>query len=123
MLKPGGHALVFAGARTQDLMAMSLRFAGFEIRDTIMWVFGSGMPKSLNIEKALMAKHSPQSLLWKGWGTALKPCYEPILLVRKPFRGSVAESILKNRVGGINRKNRVGQICSAVRALAWQFGA
>ncbi len=104
VLKPGGHALVFAGARTQDWMAMSLRFAGFEIRDTSMWVFGSGMPKSLNIEKALIAKGSPspQSSLWKGWGTALKPCYEPILLVRKPFRGSVAENVLKNRVGGIN---------------------
>lgn len=102
VLKPGGHALVFAGARTQDWMAMSLRFAGFEIRDTIMWVFGSGLPKSLNIEKALIAKHSPQSSLWKGWGTALKPCYEPILLVRKPFRGSVSENVLKNRVGGIN---------------------
>lgn len=53
VLKPGGHILCFAGTRTQDWMAMSLRFAGFEVRDVIMWVYGSGFPKSHNISKAI----------------------------------------------------------------------
>ena len=94
VLKPGGHALIFAGSRTQDLMGLSLRLAGFEIRDCIQWIYGSGFPKSLNIGKQLEE--------WEGWGTALKPAYEPALLVRKPFRGSVAQNVLEYGVGGIN---------------------
>ena len=53
VLKPGGHMAVFAGARTQDLMGLSIRLAGFEIRDTMGWIYGSGMPKSHNISKAI----------------------------------------------------------------------
>ena len=53
VLKPGGHMAVFAGARTQDLMGLSIRLAGFEIRDTLGWIYGSGMPKSHNISKAI----------------------------------------------------------------------
>ena len=53
VLKPGGHALVFAGTRTQDLMGLALRIAGFEIRDCVMWVYGSGFPKSLDVSKAI----------------------------------------------------------------------
>jgi len=94
VLKPGGHALIFAGSRTQDLMGLSLRLAGFEMRDCIQWIYGSGFPKSLNIGKQLKE--------WEGWGTALKPAYEPALLVRKPFRGSVAQNVLEYGVGGIN---------------------
>lgn len=94
VLKPGGHTLIFAGSRTQDLMGLSLRLAGFEIRDCIQWIYGSGFPKSLNIGKQLKE--------WEGWGTALKPAYEPALLVRKPFRGSVAQNVLEYGVGGIN---------------------
>ena len=93
VLKPGGHALIFAGSRTQDLMGLSLRLAGFELRDCIQWIYGSGFPKSLNIGKQLEE--------WEGWGTALKPAYEPALLVRKPFRGSVAQNVLEYGVGGI----------------------
>ena len=211
VLKPGGHAAIFAGSRTQDLMSIALRFAGFEIRETVMWVYGSGMPKSLAVDKAI-GKLSPiqhrleefaallkqrrtelgltlsqadkeitngstmysflegrnlngkaslykpnkdhyanikrlygidgyddivadtlsvvgsedgsfgyqkdgerwikereiketttdQAKQWQGWGTALKPAYEPIILVRKPLEGTVAQNVLKWGVGGIN---------------------
>ena len=53
VLKPGGHLLAFAGTRTQDLMTLGLRLAGFEIRDMVAWVYGSGFPKSLDVSKAL----------------------------------------------------------------------
>ena len=53
VLKPGGHMAVFAGARTQDLMGLSIRLAGFEIRDTLGWIYGSGFPKSHDIGKAI----------------------------------------------------------------------
>jgi len=57
VLKPGGHALIFAGSRTQDLMTTSLRLAGFEIRDVAMWLYGSGFPKSLNVSKVVEKAH------------------------------------------------------------------
>lgn len=93
-LKPGGYALVFAGSRTQDLMTTALRLAGFEIRDVSMWLYGSGFPKSLNVGKAV-----PE---FDGWGTALKPAYEPIIIARKPLMGTVAENVLKYGTGAIN---------------------
>lgn len=137
-LKPGGHALVFAGSRTQDLMSMSLRLAGFEIRDTAMWLYGSGFPKSLDISKAIdkaagvefdskpasgvgfMGADGPggynptknqlyrtgdsteAAKQWDGWGTALKPAYEPIIIARKPLDGTVADNVLAWGVGGLN---------------------
>lgn len=99
VLKPGGHALIFAGSRTQDLMGLSLRLAGFELRDCVQWIYGSGFPKSLDINKAIKTDDAKE---WEGWGTALKPAYEPALLVRKPIEGSVAQNVLKYGVGGIN---------------------
>lgn len=148
VLKPGGHAAIFAGSRTQDLMSIALRFAGFEIRETIMWVYSQGFPKSHNISKSidktlgaerevigvksrgtkgfednlyakadanknntkvfgygteeLTAPATDQAKQWQGWGTALKPAYEPIILVRKPLEGTVAQNVLKWGVGGIN---------------------
>ena len=140
VLKPGGHALIFAGSRTQDLMGLSLRLAGFEMRDCIQWIYGSGFPKSLDVSKAIdklkgeerkivgkgrnfgasklkdgktsfgdyagawnvTTPSSKEAKQWEGWGTALKPAYEPALLVRKPFRGSVAQNVLEYGVGGIN---------------------
>ena len=209
VLKPGGHMAVFAGARTQDLMGLSIRLAGFEIRDTLGWIYGSGMPKSMDISKAIdkyngnplafrefaaayreaVAKsgltHSaidkalgikssscywarddhrggmpprhhwekvrdlvyiPEELerlydeaerevvgvqkgamsgwnmdgttkfvdrdittpatseaaKWDGWGTALKPAIEPIILARKPLDGTVASNVLAHGVGGLN---------------------
>lgn len=122
VLKPGGHMAVFAGARTQDLMGLSIRLAGFEIRDTLGWIYGSGFPKSHDIGKAinkaagaerevvgagksgktygmgglrgvetstgsfdLTAPATSEAKRWDGWGTAIKPAWEPILLAQKPF--------------------------------------
>jgi len=100
VMKPGAHALIFAGSRTQDLMGLSLRVAGFEIRDILQWLYGSGFPKSHDVSKAIdKVKGAKQ---YDGWGTALKPAYEPILLVRKQLIGSVAENVLEHGTGGIN---------------------
>lgn len=91
VLKPGGHLLSFAAARTYHHMAVGIEMAGFEIRDQIMWVFGSGFPKSHNLkgERA-------------GWGTALKPAHEPICMARKPFPGTVAANVAEHGTGAIN---------------------
>lgn len=145
VLKPGGHALVFAGSRTQDLMSISMRLAGFELRDVLMWLYGSGFPKSHDVSKAIdkklgaerevvgkksdtilksfqkfkeqdgrkkktdfstigyiTAPATEQAKAWDGWGTALKPAYEPIILARKPLAGTVADNVLTHGVGGLN---------------------
>ena len=105
VLKSGGHMAVFAGARTQDLMGLSIRLAGFEIRDTLGWVYGSGFPKSHDIGKAINKAAGTQreaSERWDGWGTALKPAIEPIILARKPLDGTVANNVLAHGVGGLN---------------------
>lgn len=227
VLKPGGHMAVFAGARTQDLMGLSIRLAGFEIRDTLGWIYGSGFPKSQNIGKAIdkrggvphiavevgaairdariarglskswcdkhfcggstnwtwfegrpsgirpptdedfqrivnewpelapyaekvaevdrevvgknkwtnSANHfvpgedhtervhtditapaSDAAKQWDGWGTALKPAIEPIILARKPLDGTVAANVLAHGVGGLNiDASRVSSVDSLVR--------
>ena len=148
VLKPGGYLLAFGGSRTFHRIAVAIEEAGFEIRDTIMWIYGSGFPKSLNVAKAISAYEktggsSPRNLRkdrlgddyeptgqkdyrkgrafsseikddnkkteltdnakkYEGWGTCLKPAYEPIIVARKPFKSSVAENIMKYGVGGIN---------------------
>lgn len=91
VLKPGGHLLAFAGTRTQHRMAVRIEDAGFEIRDMIAWVYGSGFPKSHNLKDE-----------WQGWGTALKPALEPITVARKPLIGTVAENVLAHGTGGLN---------------------
>ncbi|MCU1752191.1 DNA-methyltransferase [Pseudomonas sp. 6D_7.1_Bac1] len=91
VLKPGGHLLSFAAARTYHHMAVGIEMAGFEIRDQIMWVFGSGFPKSHNLK----GDH-------EGWGTALKPAHEPICMARKPLIGTVAANALTHGTGPIN---------------------
>ena len=96
VLKPGGHVLCFAGTRTQDLMGMALRLVGFEIRDTIAWAYGTGFPKSHDVSKAAGAEQ------WQGWGTALKPAYEPVIVARKPLAGTVATNVLEHGTGAIN---------------------
>lgn len=88
VLKPGGYIAAFGGSRTFDMVALGVRIAGFEIRDVVMWVYGSGFPKSLDVGN--------------GRGTALKPAYEPIILARKPFPGTVAENVLQHGTGAIN---------------------
>lgn len=144
VLKPGGHLVAFAGPRTLDLMSLSIRIAGFEIRDTLAWLYGSGFPKSLNVSKAIDSgggrpedirrmqlgeayapsgrgrvnydhgaasamngargeyEASPEARQWEGWGTALKPAYEPIVLARKPLIGTVAANVLQYGTGAIN---------------------
>ena len=149
LLKPGGHLLAFSGSRTYHRMAVAIEDAGFEIRDQIMWIYGSGFPKSHNIGKAVDAiekfgRSDPKALRetrmgddyeptgqedwskgrmfsadveripdddhehevtnkWKGWGTALKPAHEPIVMARKPVsEKSVATNVLKHGTGAIN---------------------
>ena len=136
VLKPGGHLLAFSGSRTYHRMACAIEDAGFEIRDQMMWVYGSGFPKSHNISKAInksegvgfmkadgasgynptinqmvqVGESSPAAKQWEGWGTALKPAHEPICLARKPIEGTVADNVLKWEVGGLNLDGcRVGE--------------
>jgi site-specific DNA-methyltransferase (adenine-specific) len=96
VLKPGGHLLAFGGTRTYHRMVVAIEDAGFEIRDNIHWTYGSGFPKSLNIGKQ---KGTEQ---WQGWGTALKPSHEPIVVARKPLTGTVAGNVLEHGTGALN---------------------
>lgn len=91
VIKHGGHLIAFGGSRTYHRMAVAIEDAGFEIRDQIMWVYGSGFPKSHNLKDE-----------WQGWGTALKPAHEPMVLARKPFIGTVANNVLTHGTGGLN---------------------
>ena len=134
--KPGAFLLAFGGTRTFHRLAVAIEDAGWEIRDTVMWVYGSGFPKShnvgLRIDKlhgapdrghriATANRYHPDGTLepngellpayeakteqgkkWQGWGTALKPAWEPIILARKPFKSTVADNVLKYGTGGIN---------------------
>lgn len=95
VLKPGAHAALFGGTRTFHRLAVALEDAGFEIRDCLSWLYGTGFPKSLDVAKAGAAD-------WNGWGTALKPAWEPVLLVRKPLAGTVAQSVMAYGTGGLN---------------------
>lgn len=91
VLKPGGHLAMFNGSRTYHHMVCGLEDAGFEVRDSVLWIYGSGFPKSHN-------QHGD----WEGWGTALKPAHEPILIARKPLVGTVAANLEEWGVGAIN---------------------
>ena len=137
VLKPGGHLLAFGGSRTYHRLACAIEDSGFQIRDQLMWVYGSGFPKSLNISKAIdkaagaerqvvgikdnkgrvradgwglsdsdgdviTNPNTDSAKQWDGWGTALKPAHEPIVLARKPLDGTVAQNVLTHGVGGIN---------------------
>jgi site-specific DNA-methyltransferase (adenine-specific) len=89
--KPGAHLLAFGGTRTFHRLACAIEDAGWEIRDTVMWVYGSGFPKSHNLKGD-----------WQGWGTALKPAWEPIIVARKPLVGTVAANVLEYETGALN---------------------
>ena len=142
VLKPGGYLLAFNHSRTFHRMAVAIEDAGYEIRDTIMWLYGSGFPKSHDISKAIDKAAGVQPVgvkeptggitggnntgatdkgwnnienwyemppatteeakQWEGWGTALKPAYEPIIMARKPIPSTVADNVLTHGVGGIN---------------------
>jgi DNA modification methylase len=86
--KPGAHLLAFGGTRTYHRLAAAIEDAGWEIRDCLVWAYASGFPKSLNIGN--------------GMGTALKPAWEPIVMARKPLRGTVAANVLAHGTGALN---------------------
>jgi site-specific DNA-methyltransferase (adenine-specific) len=132
-LKNGSHLLSFFGSRTYHRGAIPIEDAGFEIRDQLMWIYGSGFPKSHNIGKAVdklqgnereVVGKNPNSRSaelqkktiyksgyrdnavitkgtseYEGWGTALKPAHEPIVMARKPIKGTVAENVLEHGTG------------------------
>lgn len=166
LLKPGGHLLAFGGARTWHRLASGVEDAGFEMRDSIAWLYGSGFPKSLDVAKAIdkaargvpqggadptsinhgkykstktegkrwdgdsgqgygaggsrfladgtasglvtepaesgAAAIAPEAAAWQGWGTALKPAFEPIVVARKPLAGTVAANVLQYGTGALN---------------------
>ncbi|SHY53052.1 Modification methylase HindIII [Mycobacteroides abscessus subsp. abscessus] len=141
ILKPGGHLLAFGGSRTWHRLAAGIEDAGFEIRDSIAWLYGSGFPKSLDVSKAidkaagaerevvgthhrhgggsavsgsmlgslgtdselpLTAPATVAAKRWQGWGTALKPSFEPIVVARKPLAGTVAANVLEHGTGALN---------------------
>lgn len=148
VLKPGGHLLAFGAPKNAHRLFCAIEDAGFEIRDCVMWVFGTGFPKSLDVSKAidkaagverrvvgtervrdirnghgrdrgdgihasnrdgpvymereLTEPGSDEAAAWQGWGTALKPAYEPIVVARKPLIGTVAENVLAHGTGALN---------------------
>ena len=145
VLKPGGHLLAFGGSRTYHRLAVAVEDAGFEVRDQMMWLYGSGFPKSLDVSKAIdkaagverevigQKLHARKGVAtaeqrtavgagsfgeaqlsdvtlpttddakkWSGWGTALKPAHEPIVVARKPLVGTVAENVLRFGTGALN---------------------
>lgn len=91
VLKPGGHMAIFGGPRTFHRLACGVEEAGLELRDVLMWIFGQGFPKSLNLTDDAA-----------GWGTALKPAYEPILLARKPLQGTTIQNHSRYRTGALH---------------------
>jgi len=101
VLKPGGHLLAFGGTRTWHRLAVAVEDAGFEVRDSIAWLYGSGFPKSMDVSKAI-DKAGHLSAQWAGWGTALKPAFEPIVVARKPLVGTVAANVLAHGTGALN---------------------
>lgn len=141
VLRPGGHLLAFGGTRTHHRLACAIEDAGFEIRDSITWLYGSGFPKSLDVSKAidraagatrevvgthsrhgggsassgsmsgdlgtaselpLTAPATADAARWQGWGTALKPASEPIVVARKPLAGTVAANVLAHGTGALD---------------------
>lgn len=105
VLKHGGHLLAFGGTRTYHRMACAIEDAGFEIRDQIQWIYGSGFPKSYNISKAITKSKNDREKAkqWDGWGTALKPANEPIVLARKSLsEKTIVNNVLEWGAGGIN---------------------
>ena len=118
VLKPGGHLLAFGGTRTFHRLTCGLEDAGFEIRDCMMWLHGQGFPKSMNVAVAIdkaeghpprgREPYQPQSRTaakWQGWGTALKPAWEPIIIARKPLHGTVAQNVRRHGTGALNIDN------------------
>ncbi len=91
VLKPGAHLLCFFGTRTYHRGVVAIEDAGFEIRDQLAWMYGSGFPKSHNLSGE-----------WEGWGSALKPAWEPVVLARKPLEGTIAQNVEEHGTGALN---------------------
>lgn len=169
LLYPGAHLLAFGGTRTYHRLACAIEDAGFEIRDMVAWLYGSGFPKSLDVSKAIdKAAGAEREVVaayqypdgrrridctqvkgmtlssggkagtpisepstdgakqWEGWGTALKPAWEPIIVARKPLEGTVAENCLRYGTGALNiDASRVGTDSTTVNTYAGRgpFGA
>lgn len=110
VLKPGGHLIAFGGTRTWHRLATAAENVGFEIRDSLAWMYATGFPKSLNVGAAVERHldHAPgprpsdSPSDWHGWGTTLKPAFEPILFARAPLDGTVAANVLASGTGAIN---------------------
>ena len=140
VLKPGGHMLAFGGSRTWHRLQAGIEDAGFEIRDSIAWLYSQGFPKSMSVSKAIDAtlgverevigvhpnaatslgngvtmaggkakdvvelttSTTDEAKTWDGWGTALKPAFEPIVVARKPLAGTVAQNVLAHGTGALN---------------------
>jgi site-specific DNA-methyltransferase (adenine-specific) len=141
VLKPGGHMLAFGGTRTWHRLACAVEDAGFEVRDSLAWLYGSGFPKSLDVSKAIdkaagaerqvigvrstskgdggtgndfltpnsraarvevTIPSTPEAARWHGWGTALKPGFEPVVVARKPLAGTVAANVTRHGTGALN---------------------
>lgn len=146
--KPGAHLLAFGGTRTHHRLMCALEDAGWEIRDCLMWLYGSGFPKSLDVSKAMdkeakakrkvVGKYQPPGMKkpwnlknakdkrivpfsmstrnnldvtkpntdsakqWQGWGTSVKPAWEPIILARKPMTQTVAKNVVEYGTGALN---------------------
>jgi site-specific DNA-methyltransferase (adenine-specific) len=95
--------LAFGGTRTYHHLVCALEETGWEIRDCLMWLYGSGFPKSLDIAKSLDAVPATElARRWDGWGTALKPAWEPIILAMKPMDGTFARNAQKHAVAGLH---------------------
>lgn len=94
--KPGAFLLAFGGTRTFHRLAVSIEDAGWEMRDTMSWLYGQGFPKSYDLHKATKEPS------WAGWGTALKPAWEPIIVAMKPLDGTFAQNALQHGVAGLN---------------------
>lgn len=121
VLKPGGLLACFSGSRTVDLMGMSIRLAGFEIRDSLAWIFSQGFPKSGDTGAAIAKRAAagadvPEHLAsdFAGYASALKPALEPILIARKPFRGTLVDNVIAHGTGAYNIDGcRIGEFSGA----------
>jgi DNA modification methylase len=176
VLKPGGHMLAFGGSRTWHRLAAAVEDAGFELRDSIAWLYASGFPKSLDVSKAIdkaagaerevvgrkvlpdgtprreegpntradgsgwarpwqadpaaiearayiTAPATDASREWQGWGTALKPAFEPIVVARKPLAGTVAANVLEFKTGALNIDEcRVAGECTNAAEMGYHGG-
>lgn len=115
VLKPGGHVVAFGGSRTWHRLAVAVEEAGFDLRDSIAWLYATGFPKSANVARLIDRRagieadtggayepQTPEAQQWDGWGTALKPAFEPIVVGRKPPVGTIAENIEQYGTGALN---------------------